>query len=348
VNPDTSADSGQPSGPRPGARPNIVVAKTVAPSRTDSSEVIAPDHTDRVQIGAAPLTDLETHVFKTVKLGDGSTKDFHIDIQGPATPGLKPAIIYVTGGGFLFVRKENALELRTFIAERGYVVASIEYRVIPDGADYRDGVVDVQDAVRYLRRHGQRFQIDADRIGLWGESAGGYLVAAAATMPPAADAESRVSSAVQAVVDKFGASDLADLGADFDAQTRALYKSAGFLAAQWLHGPGTGQAADADPEAARRANPATYVSAETPPFLIFHGSDDRIMSPSQTLALHDRIREVGGRSTRYVVAGAGHGDIAVTDDPGVIAVWYTNEVMNIIGRFFDTYLRPVTPTSDGQ
>jgi acetyl esterase/lipase len=83
------------------------------------------------------------------------------------------------------------------------------------------------------------------------------------------------------------------------------------------------------------ANPLTYIHANTPPFLIFHGNQDRMVSPSQTLILHDTLAAAGVRSTRYVVDGAGHGDLTFLGDTQSGLLWSTNKVMNLIVDFLN-------------
>jgi hypothetical protein len=101
------------------------------------------------------------------------------DIQIPARAERRPVVIYVTGGGFMVAPKESGLNLRTYLAEAGFVVASIQYRTVMDGANYKDGVEDVKSAVRYLRAHSDEYGIDPNKVAVWGQSAGGYLAAMA-------------------------------------------------------------------------------------------------------------------------------------------------------------------------
>jgi acetyl esterase/lipase len=81
------------------------------------------------------------------------------------------------------------------------------------------------------------------------------------------------------------------------------------------------------------ANPLTYIKAGAPPFLIFHGSQDRLVSPSQTLILHKALIAVGANSTRYVLEGAGHGDLSFLGDTKAGLLWSTNQTMRIIVDF---------------
>ncbi|MCU1701656.1 MAG: Alpha/beta hydrolase fold-3 domain protein [Mycobacterium sp.] len=78
----------------------------------------------------------------------------------------------------------------------------------------------------------------------------------------------------------------------------------------------------------------TLVAPGVVPFLFFHGSDDRIVSPSQTLLLHNALRAAGADSTRYVIDGAGHGDLG-----GSAQLWSTTTVMDDLVEFLKANLR---------
>ena len=93
-----------------------------------------------------------------------------MDILQPESKEKLPAVVFVTGGGFTASPKENYLQQRVHLAEHGYFVASVEYRVIPSGM-FPDPVVDVKAALRYLRAHAQDFNIDPNRMAVMGESA---------------------------------------------------------------------------------------------------------------------------------------------------------------------------------
>jgi len=92
-----------------------------------------------------------------------------MDIQILASPQRqRPLIVYVPGGGFMSARKEAALDLRTYVAGAGFIVASIEYRTMLNGATFRDGVADVKSAIRYLRANAQTYGVDTKKVAVWG------------------------------------------------------------------------------------------------------------------------------------------------------------------------------------
>jgi acetyl esterase/lipase len=322
---------------RIGLLPKPPIAATVAPSDTSTSIVIRPDRNDQIQCGKTPIRTVKDVVYAAPRLPNGKSMSLKMDILIPDRARKRTVVVYVPGGGFVVAAKESALNLRTYIAEAGFAVASIQYRTTRDGANYRDGVDDVKAAIRYLRANAAKYGIDADAVAVWGESAGGYLAAMVGVTNHnsafEAGADLNQSSDVQGVIDDFGASDISKMAADFDAQTQqATYSNEGLV--QYI-----GKASDAktlDPGiASTAANPLKYIQANAPPFLIFHGNEDRLVSPSQTLILHDALVAAGARSTRYVVDGAGHGDLAFMGDTQSGLLWSTNKVMNLMVLFLN-------------
>lgn len=101
------------------------------------------------------------------------------DVYVPDGDGPFPAIIFLHGGGWRFGDRRLAPDLRRFFAESGFVMVSIDYRLSGE-AIFPAAVIDTKTAIRWLRRHAADYNIDPERIGLWGSSAGGHLAAMAA------------------------------------------------------------------------------------------------------------------------------------------------------------------------
>jgi acetyl esterase/lipase len=322
---------------RIGVLPKPPIAASVAPSETNTSIVIHPDRNDQIQCGKTSIKIFKNVVYARPKRPDGKTTSLTMDLFIPEPVRRRTVVVYVPGGGFVIAAKESALNLRTYVAEAGFAVASVQYRTTRDGANYRDGIEDIKAAIRYLRANAGKYGIDAEVVAAWGESAGGYLAAMVGvtnhdiTFDVGADLDQ--SSDVQGVIDDFGASDISRIAADFDAPTQhATYTNEGLV--KYI-----GRAPDANTldlsVATTVANPLTYIHANAPPFLIFHGNEDRMVSPSQTLILHDTLVAAGVRSTRYVVDGAGHGDLTFMGDTQSGLLWSTNKVMDLIVDFLN-------------
>jgi len=330
--------------PRRPPVPDIVFATSVAPSDTSSSIVLGLPQGEQIRTGRIPVETRDEIVYATRAAGAGQRLELSLDLLVPRTGDAKPLVVYLPGGGFVISQKEGAAERRRYVAEAGYAVASVRYRTIMDGATYADGVADVKSAIRFLRAHAARYGIDARRVAVWGESAGGYLAAMTGATNgigrfEAADSPGH-SSDVQAVIDLFGPSDLLNIAADFDEAAQRAHAAPGIPASAYVFGPdGAGRALADDPAAVALADPATYVRPGTPPFLLFHGTLDTMVSPSQTLLLHRALRARAVESTRYVLTGAGHGDLGFLGDTESGLPWTTRETMDRIAGFLDRTLK---------
>jgi hypothetical protein len=87
------------------------------------------------------------------------------------------------------------------------------------------------------------------------------------------------------------------------------------LVAAFVHGAGSRTAISDDLEAVRAADPSTYASIDSPAFFLLHGSNDRQVSPSQTLLLHEALRVAGADTCRWMLKDADHGDMPLLGPP---------------------------------
>ena len=134
----------------------------------------------------------------------------HDDEADDKTP--KPAILWVPGGGYRGCDKNLMVAEMAFLADAGYVVASMYYRSSAE-AHMPSQIIDVKTSIRFLRAHADEYEIDPDRIGIIGRSAGGHLSALAAMNSDLYESEewSGYSSKVQACCDMFGPVDFLKL-----------------------------------------------------------------------------------------------------------------------------------------
>jgi dipeptidyl aminopeptidase/acylaminoacyl peptidase len=135
--------------------------------------------------------------------------------------------------------------------------------------------------------------INADRIGVWGESAGGTLAALAGL----------TGGRVSAVVGWYPLTDMLTAHADRDGSPEARL---------------LGVRPSADPGRAAQASPITHVSAVAPPFLLMHGLADRTLPISHSERLHSLLIAAGARSTYRPITGADHCFENHHDIPGLI------------------------------
>lgn len=252
-----------------------------------------------------------------------------MEILAPTTPGPHPLVVFLPGGGFSRALWQLNRAQRSYVAEQGFVVASVEYRTALSGAMLADGINDAQTAIHWLHAHAEEVGAHTwGGVGLWGESAGAYLAVMTALtteagLPP-----------VVAVVDQFGASDLSRITEGFDDASTAAFKNPRGALAKYIQGPG--HALDADPAVLEAANPLNHLDGDLPAFLLLHGDDDRIISPHQTAHLHQALKAAGAESTRYVIPGAGHGDL--TAQTSAVKLWSSKTLLDIYVDFLRKHL----------
>ncbi len=258
---------------------------------------------------------------------DGGHARHTLDVFTPATGTNWPLIVWVHGGAWLAGSKDNCPALR-FLRE-GYAVASINYR-LSQHAVYPAQIEDCKAAIRWLRANAGRFGYDGARIGVWGSSAGGHLVALLGTTGSTREFDtgslSNVSSRVQCVVDFFGPSDLTRMAAQALPGSKLDHDGPGSPESKLVGGP-----IQQTRELAARANPINFISVQTPPFLILHGDADDVVPIGQSEILHAALKKGGVDSTFHVVKGAGHG--------------FKNgaEVDPMVTEFFARHLKPARP-----
>lgn len=212
-----------------------------------------------------------------------------------------PVIFWFAGGGWMDTDNNVHLPDLVDLAHAGYIVVGVEYRD-SNKVQFPGQLEDAKAAVRYLRANADRFQADPDRFVAMGESAGGHLASMLGVTNGHEEfdrgAHLDVSSAVQAVVPFYGVVDplSAKQGSatnDFDFVYRNLL----------------GAEPEAAPELDRVANPLTYIDQNTVPFLIFHGSEDKVVPVQDSERLYDELTEKHVPADFYVLKGAEHMDV---------------------------------------
>ncbi|MBT2472380.1 alpha/beta hydrolase [Streptomyces sp. ISL-66] len=239
-----------------------------------------------------------------------------LDVRVPAGEGPFPAVVWVHGGGWLdgdrrYPPPTVAVELlHGAVLGAGLALVSIDYRHSLE-APFPAQLHDVKAAIRYVRTFAGVLGIDPERIGVWGESAGGHLAALAGLVGPdtpggavleGAQGVGAGETGVRAVVDWYGVCDLVSLaghplpqmpgGTDFPNPYEALL----------------GASVAQRPDLARAASPVTYATpgSNPPPFLLVHGTRDGLVPYSQSEQLAHALTRAGGDVTLTPVEDADH------------------------------------------
>ncbi|MCB1000157.1 MAG: alpha/beta hydrolase [Acidimicrobiales bacterium] len=236
-------------------------------------------------------------VYGTATTVEGGTVELRLDLYLPRgdTATSRPVFVYAHGGFFWIGGKEGATAWATRMAQRGYVAASIDYRLGPSPVTFpvdspfevrvvQDATGDMQTAVRWFRSQASELRIDPDRIGVAGSSAGAVMALGVAVGADAVQPGSHVefSSAVCTAVSFAGANDPAAIGAD-DAGA-----------------------------------------------IFFHGSDDDIVPTSQARATRDAMVAAGLPVSWNEFPGEGHdlSDASALSRIAPTVRWFADRVAN--------------------
>jgi len=237
------------------ARGREMIAKSALPADFPSAQLVRPKQV----------------IFKAA---DGW--EIHGQLFEPKESGPRPALIFIHGGsmrqmmlGFHYMDYyHNAYAMNQYLASRGYVVLSVNYRTgIMYGRHFREpkdggprGGAEYKDIVAAGKYLQSLPNVDAKKIGLWGGSYGGYLTA----MGLAHD-----SDLFAAGVDLHGVHDWSDFKEEFPADAPDH---------------------DAAVKLAFESSPNAAIATWRSPVLLIQGDDDRNVDFSQTVDLLQRLR----------------------------------------------------------
>ncbi len=208
-----------------------------------------------------------------------------LDLYSPTeTSELRPGLVLIHGGAWTGGSKSDYRCYGVTFAEMGYVVASIDYRLLP-GSRYPAQVEDSKCAIRWVRANAEDLGVDPDRIAVMGGSAGGHLAMMVGYTSDVAELEGEgghadVSSSVNAVIQLYGP-------VDFTLPTVLESEFSRNILLSFL-----GTSYEDDPEAYQTSSPIHYLDADDPPTLILHGTIDDIVQIDQADTLATRLDEL--------------------------------------------------------
>lgn len=265
--------------------------------------------TDSLAQNVKVVKDVVYHVVKREKQGvdrNGKPLEAEIKLRFDAylpetSNGKRPGIILLHGGGWQFGDKadKSMVEQATLLASNGYVVFSVSYRFAPEFR-YPAQLDDVQRAVRWIRANANDYNLDTERLGAMGESAGGHLASLLGvrdTRDNSDETLAKFSSRVSCVVDLFGP-------ADFTAPTETLKfgpVSAGLVLTLF------GKSRDAAPDLYKDGSPVTHIDKKAASFLIMHGELDPLVPVDQSKRLEAALKTAGVEVTFHLMEKDYHG-----------------------------------------
>ena len=255
-------------------------------------------------------------------------KELCLQLLKPMTPsGCKgwPLVVFIQGSAWTKPNQFWELPQLSLLSERGYVIASVTHRSCFE-APAPAFLKDVKEAVRFLRAHAADYDIDKTRVCTWGTSSGGNtaLLLGLTGDDPAfeTEANSEESSAVKAVVDCFGPTDVLRM---LEVQYAAMPRTKENL----LYALGGGSD-ETYPEKLRLISPEEYVKPgrDLPPFLILHGDADEVVLYEDSERLYNKLLDNGYEADL----------VRVTNAPHEGSFW-SRELLEVIFSFIEKHMK---------
>jgi acetyl esterase/lipase len=275
-----------------------------------------------------------------------SAQPLSLDLYLPPGPVStpRPLIVYVHGGDWNSGSKRASGAFANWpaalasLAARGFVVASIDYRRA-DAAAFPAQVMDVKEAIRWLRSKAGEYGIDRAHVAVWGAEAGGQLAALAALTCGAAGFD-RPSAAVPPNT-AIGPERRAPAPADESAcvQAAAIWSGVSdFFPLRDMAAANTylGCAGPVCDPQRRLASPVTYADTGAPPFLVIHGMEDTFIPVAQASRLNAALQNRGGSVELVLLPGVGRGFIGARPEDTADA---SQRAWQRTVNFFDRMLR---------
>ena len=272
-----------------------------------------------VPCNAASDDLLPIKVEKDITYATVDEQKMQFDIAMPKEGGPYPCIVCLHGGAWKFGHRKDLSKVIDAIAARGYVVVTASYRLAPK-ARFPAQIEDARAAVKFLRKNAKTYNLDPDKIGAMGYSAGAHLSLLLGVTDKSDGLEGPllpdVSGRVQCVVSFFGPTDM------------SLYSTSPGLEDAYMV-PFLGPDVKTDPKVYKRASPIEYVTKDDPPVLMIHGTFDFVVPIIHSERMLKKLEEAGVTAELIKVRGEGHGFT------GTIAVKTTEDAVH----FFDKHLK---------
>lgn len=241
-----------------------------------------------------------------------------IVIYAPEKKGSYPAILDVHGGGWSARQVEADKPMMERLAARGFVTGLVAYRLSTQ-AKYPAALDDAKSAVRWMRANAKKFQIDSERIGVMGGSAGGHLSGLLAMTTGLKEFEGKgpnqdQSSAVKACI---------VMASTMDLVTANKGKTTGKGSIDFF-----GSSFEENPKIYEQASPITHVRKGVPPTIFIEGEKDGLKVGRAEM--QEKLKALGIETEVYTLKYAPH--------PFWMSEPWLSETVDIADKFFKRHL----------
>ena len=265
-------------------------------------------------------------VERDIEYAQAGGQSLRLDVYLPKKPaGKLPVVVWIHGGGWNRGSKDFCPI--GFMAAQNLAIVSLDYR-LDNVARFPAPLHDCKGAIRWLRANADKYNLDADHIGIFGASAGGHLALLLATTAGNSKLEGDVggnrnfSSRVQCVCAFYPPTELNRLVANpkFRANPNGdVAKLIGGAVAQNV-------------DKALAASPLTYVDKNCAPVFLMHGGADKLVPPDQSQIFYDALLQAGVAAQLEIIPGKGHGIIAPPPVAEKVYQFFAGHLGNVNGQ----------------
>ena len=272
-----------------------------------------------------------TYIDSNVEYANVDGVPLHLQIITPLSRNLKhraeavkyPCLVFVQGSAWLKQNINAKLGLLARLAEKGYVIAVVEYR--HSGiASFPAVAVDTRNAIRFMKLHHEEYMVDVKNVFVGGDSSGGHAAMFSQIIQDDGEETNLypgISADVNGILSFYGAN--------------SIMLEDGLPSTINHHLPDSPEGMQMGgvnlrehPELCRKMSVECNVDEQTkfPPVLMFHGTKDRTINPSVSVLFYNHLKQCGKSVKLYLLEGADHGG----------SEFWTEEMQEIMIRFMQS------------
>ena len=274
---------------------------------------------DRNQILYQSLVTNSDVVYKTI-----DNKNLTLDILMPTKEVYEttPVIFYVHGGSFVegdksWLTKDIGEYVTRAILDSGYAIISLNYRLLDEDTHFPENLIDIKDAIRYINSKAEDYEFDTNNFGIYGTNAGAYLALTVAYSPSGlylGDSQLvSFSAEVKYAIDFYGITKMSDVKDINHMTSQELIDTQNDLDIFYGETFDIYNLTEEDYELIEQYDPLSYISNDTIPTLIIHGTNDALVNINQSDMLETKLNEYNIEYEYYKILSGNNGLTNITE-----------------------------------
>lgn len=242
-------------------------------------------YSNMVNLEFIEFNDYDDLIKKDITYKKINDEELQLDILYPEVKLTKsyPVVVYIHGGGFIRGDKDEIYDLKPLVDEwhkNGWIVVSINYRLLFGDKIFPDNYRDVKDAIYWIINNKSKYNFDTDQICAVGHSAGGTLALLTGLN----------HDKVNCIVSMSGPTKL------YGKETFEFRKK--IMSAINTN--------DFDEDIMKKASPINYLKKDSPPIMLLHGTKDNFVPFDQSQTFYEKAKEIGADCKFISIEGSGH------------------------------------------